>query len=40
MTVTMEFGLLGPLVVRIRARDPLNVPESSRGTARPGETTP
>jgi len=38
--VAVIYPLLGPLVVRIRARDPLNVPESSRGTARPGETTP
>src|SRR5215475_11826766 len=37
--VAVIYPLLGPLVVRIRARDPLNVPESSRGTARPGETT-
>ena len=31
--------LLAPLLARVRARDPLNVPELSRGTARPGETT-
>jgi rod shape-determining protein MreD len=40
MIVVVIYPLLAPLVVRVRARDPLNVPESSRGTARPGETTP
>lgn len=34
------YPLLAPLLARIRPRDPLNVPEPSRGTARPGETTP
>ena len=29
-------ALIGPLLARIRPRDPLNVPELSRGTARPG----
>jgi cell shape-determining protein MreD len=33
------YPLLAPLLARIRPRDPLNVPEPSRGTARPGETT-
>ncbi len=33
------YPLLAPLLARVRARDPLNVPELSRGTARPGETT-
>lgn len=33
------YPLLAPLLARVRARDPLNVPEPSRGTARPGETT-
>jgi rod shape-determining protein MreD len=27
------------LLARVRPRDPLNVPEESRGTAQPGETT-
>ena len=33
------YPLLAPLLARVRARDPLNVPELSRGSARPGETT-
>jgi hypothetical protein len=33
------YPLLAPLLARVRARDPLNVPEPSRGSARPGETT-
>ena len=33
------YPLLAPLLARVRARDPLNVPDESRGTARPGETT-
>ena len=37
--VIVIYPLLGPLLARVRARDPLNVPELSRGTARPGETT-
>ena len=37
--VIVLYPLLGPLLARVRARDPLNVPELSRGTARPGETT-
>jgi len=35
----VAYPLLAPLLARVRARDPLNVPELSRGTARPGETT-
>ena len=34
------YPLLAPLLARVRPRDPLNVPELSRGTAKPGETTP
>jgi rod shape-determining protein MreD len=34
------YPLLAPLLARVRPRDPLNIPESSRGTARPGDTTP
>ena len=37
--VIVIYPLLAPLLARVRARDPLNVPDSSRGTARPGETT-
>ncbi len=37
--VLVIYPLLAPLLVRVRPRDPLNVPELSRGTARPGETT-
>jgi cell shape-determining protein MreD len=37
--VIVIYPLLGPLLARVRARDPLNVPELSRGTARPGDTT-
>lgn len=33
------YPVIGPLLARVRARDPLNVPELSRGTAKPGETT-
>ena len=33
-------GTVPRLLARVRPRDPLNVPELSRGTARPGETTP
>jgi len=40
VVVVVLYPLLAPLLVRVRARDPLNVPEPSRGTARPGETTP
>ena len=40
VVVLVIYPLLGPLLARVRARDPLNVPELSRGTARPGETTP
>jgi hypothetical protein len=37
--VIVLYPLFGPLLARVRPRDPLNVPELSRGTARPGETT-
>jgi rod shape-determining protein MreD len=37
--VLVIYPLLAPLLARVRPRDPLNVPELSRGTARPGETT-
>jgi cell shape-determining protein MreD len=37
--VIVIYPVLAPLLARVRARDPLNVPELSRGTARPGETT-
>jgi rod shape-determining protein MreD len=40
VVVIVIYPLIGPLLARVRARDPLNVPELSRGTARPGETTP
>ena len=35
----VAYPVLGPLLARVRARDPLNVPEASRGTAQPGETS-
>jgi hypothetical protein len=38
--VIVIYPVIAPLLARVRARDPLNVPELSRGTARPGETTP
>ncbi len=38
--VIVVYPLLAPLLARVRPRDPLNVPELSKGTARPGETTP
>jgi hypothetical protein len=37
--VIVLYPLLAPLLARVRPRDPLNVPELSRGTARPGDTT-
>src|SRR5471030_1307009 len=37
--VIVLYPVLAPLLARVRARDPLNVPELSRGTARPGDTT-
>jgi len=37
--VIVIYPVLAPLLARVRPRDPLNVPELSRGTARPGETT-
>lgn len=39
LVVIVVYPLLAPLLARVRPRDPLNVPELSRGTARPGETT-
>jgi len=39
IVVIVVYPLLAPLLARVRPRDPLNVPEESRGTARPGETT-
>lgn len=36
--VIVLYPLLAPLLARVRPRDPLNVPELTRGTARPGET--
>ncbi len=39
IVVVVVYPLLAPLLARVRPRDPLNVPEESRGTARPGETT-
>ena len=39
VVVAVIYPLVAPLLARVRARDPLNVPEPSRGTARPGETT-
>jgi hypothetical protein len=38
VVVIVIYPLLAPLLARVRPRDPLNVPELSRGTARPGET--
>jgi len=35
----VAYPLIAPLLARVRPRDPLNVPEASRGTATPGETT-
>jgi cell shape-determining protein MreD len=39
VVMVVAYPLLAPFVARVRPRDPLNVPESSRGTAQPGETT-
>ena len=39
IVMVVAYPLLAPLLARVRPRDPLNVPESSRGTAQPGETT-
>jgi rod shape-determining protein MreD len=39
VVIIVAYPMLGPLLARVRARDPLNVPEASRGTAQPGETT-
>jgi rod shape-determining protein MreD len=40
VVVVVLYPLIAPLLVRIRARDPLNVPEPSRGAARPGGAAP
>ncbi|SKA33751.1 hypothetical protein SAMN02745126_05397 [Enhydrobacter aerosaccus] len=37
--VIVIYPLLAPILARVRPRDPLNVPEPARGTARPGETS-
>ncbi len=39
LVMVVAYPLLAPLLARVRPRDPLNVPEPSRGTAQPGETT-
>jgi len=39
VVVVVAYPLIAPLLARVRPRDPLNVPEASRGTATPGETT-
>ena len=39
VVMVVAYPLVAPLLARVRPRDPLNVPESSRGTAQPGETT-
>ncbi len=39
LVMVVAYPLLAPLLARVRPRDPLNVPEASRGTAQPGETT-
>ena len=39
LVVIVVYPLLAPLLARVRPRDPLNVPELSRGTSRPGDTT-
>ena len=38
VVVIVIYPLLAPLLARVRARDPLNIPELSRGGARTGET--
>ena len=40
VVVIVIYPLLAPLLARVRARDPLNIPELSRGGARTGDTTP
>ena len=40
VVIVVLYPLIAPLLARIRARDPLNVPELSRGTAKPGGTAP
>ena len=39
IVLIVVYPVLAPLLARVRARDPLNVPAGSRGTAQPGETT-
>ena len=39
VVVVVAYPLIGPVLARVRPRDPLNVPEASRGTAQPGETS-
>ena len=38
VVVVVLYPVIGPLLVRVRARDPLNVPQPSRGSAKPGGT--
>ena len=40
IVVLVIYPLLGPLLARVRARDPLNVPELARGGARPTHPRP
>ena len=40
VVVLVIYPLLGPLLARVRARDPLNVPEPARGGARPTHPRP
>jgi rod shape-determining protein MreD len=40
IVVLVIYPLLGPLLARVRARDPLNVPEPARGGARPAHPRP
>jgi cell shape-determining protein MreD len=40
VVVVVLYPLIAPLLVRIRVRDPLNVPEPSRGAARSAGTAP
>jgi rod shape-determining protein MreD len=39
LVMVVAYPLIAPLLARVRPRDPRNVPEASRGTAQPGETT-
>ena len=40
IVVLVIYPLLGPLLARVRARDPLNLPEPARGGARPAHPRP